>query len=121
VLARHAVKVDREGRFPTEGLRALAAERLLGLTVAEALGGRGAGLRAFVAVAEELARGCASTAMIYVMHTSATQAIAASTLADRDAVLSQIARGEHLTTLALSEKGSRSQLTAVGSSSTPGE
>ena len=112
VLARHAVKVDREGRFPTEGLRALAAERLLGLTVAEALGGRGAGLRAFVAVAEELARGCASTAMIYVMHTSATQAIAASTLADRDAVLSQIARGEHLTTLALSEKGSRSQFWA---------
>ena len=32
VLARHAANVDREARFPAEGLRALAAERLLGLT-----------------------------------------------------------------------------------------
>ena len=47
--------------------------------------------------------------MVYVMHVSATAAIVASkTLASRSAVLKDIAAGKHLTTLALSEKGSRS-------------
>lgn len=51
--------------------------------------------------------------MIYVMHVTATQAIAQSaTLADRDSILQQIAAGKHLTTLAFSERGSRSQFWA---------
>jgi alkylation response protein AidB-like acyl-CoA dehydrogenase len=51
--------------------------------------------------------------MVYVMHVSAAQAIASSsTLASRDELLGEIARGHHLTTLALSEKGSRSQFWA---------
>jgi alkylation response protein AidB-like acyl-CoA dehydrogenase len=51
--------------------------------------------------------------MVYVMHVSATQAIASSeTLAGRDDLLRQIAAGSHLTTLALSERGSRSQFWA---------
>lgn len=113
VVARHAATVDQEARFPSASLRALADAGLLGLTVARAHGGGGQGMRAFAAVAEELARGCASTAMVFVMHTSATQAIAASsTLAGRDAILAEIAAGRHLTTLALSEKGSRSQFWA---------
>ena len=37
---------------------------------------------------------------------------ASKTLADRDAILRAAAKGEHLTTLALSEKGSRSQFWA---------
>jgi alkylation response protein AidB-like acyl-CoA dehydrogenase len=51
--------------------------------------------------------------MVYVMHVSATQPIAASTtLKGRDELLGQIAAGKHLTTLAFSEKGSRSQFWA---------
>jgi hypothetical protein len=51
--------------------------------------------------------------MVYVMHVAAAQAIAASTtLAARDELLRAIAGGRHLTTLALSEKGSRSQFWA---------
>jgi alkylation response protein AidB-like acyl-CoA dehydrogenase len=51
--------------------------------------------------------------MVYVMHVSATQAISASaTLAGRDDLLREIAAGRHLTTLALSERGSRSQFWA---------
>jgi len=111
--ARHAADVDRRGRFPEESLRALGAAGLLGLTVPVELGGRGAGLRAFCAVAEELGRVCASSAMVYVMHVSATQAIAAAgSLGGRDALLRSIAKGEHLTTLSLSERGSRSQFWA---------
>ena len=50
---------------------------------------------------EELARQCASTAMIYVMHVTAAKVIAGSTtLATRVEVLQAIAAGRHLTTIA---------------------
>lgn len=113
VLARHAGDVDVRARFPEESVAALKERGLLGLCVPAALGGAAQGPRAFAAVVEELAQGCASSAMIYVMHVAATQAIAASTtLAGRDDVLREVARGRHLTTLALSERGSRSQFWA---------
>ncbi|MEO8036582.1 MAG: acyl-CoA dehydrogenase, partial [Acidobacteriota bacterium] len=55
----------------------------------------------------------APLAMIYVMHVTGAQAIASSgSLESRDAVLREIAAGKHLTTLAFSETGSRSQFWA---------
>ncbi|HEY2744906.1 MAG TPA: acyl-CoA dehydrogenase family protein [Polyangia bacterium] len=117
--ARHAADVDRRAHFPEESLRALGAAGLNGLTVPAAQGGLGQGLRPFCAVAEELGRACASSAMVYVMHVSATQAIASSKLGDRDELLRAIAKGEHLTTLSLSERGSRSQFWAPVSKLTP--
>jgi alkylation response protein AidB-like acyl-CoA dehydrogenase len=51
--------------------------------------------------------------MIYVMHIVAQQAIASSSvLGNRDEMLEAMAAGTHLTTLAFSEKGSRSQFWA---------
>jgi len=51
--------------------------------------------------------------MIFVMHTAGAQAvIASSLLGPRDQILREMAAGKHLTTLALSEKGSRSQFWA---------
>ena len=113
VLAEYAADVDANARFPKESMDALAREGFLGLCVAKELGGAGQGPRVFAAVAEELAQGCSSTAMIYVMHVAAAQAIASSkTLKRKDDVLRKIAAGKHLTTLAFSEKGSRSQFWA---------
>ncbi len=113
VLAPHAAEVDSAARFPREGVDTLARTGLLGLCVPASHGGRGAGMRAFAAVAEELATACASTAMIYNMHVSAAQAIASGApLAGRDALLREVAAGRHLTTLAFSERGSRSQFWA---------
>src|SRR4051794_2278478 len=76
VLAPHAADVDRRGRFPRESVEALGRAGLLGLCVAGTSGGLGQGPRVFAAVAEELAGACASTAMVFVMHVSAQQAIA---------------------------------------------
>lgn len=113
VLAPNAEAVDREGRFPSESVEALGKSGLLGLCVDAAHGGRGGSPRIFAAVVEELAGSCSSTAMIFVMHVTAAQAVAASTtLASRDELLRDIAAGRHLTTLAFSEKGSRSQFWA---------
>jgi alkylation response protein AidB-like acyl-CoA dehydrogenase len=110
VLAPNAADVDTHARFPEESVEALRKQGLLGLCVPSAMGGEGAGMRAFCGVVEELAAGCASTAMIYVMHVAAQQAIASSgTLSDRELLLKRIAAGDHLTTLAFSERGSRSQ------------
>ena len=110
---RWAPEVDSQGRFPKETLAALAERGFMGLCVPENLGGKALGPRAFAAVAEELAQGCAATAMVYVMHISAAQAIASSaTLEGRDDLLRQIASGKHLSTLALSERGSRSHFWA---------
>src|SRR5215469_2900883 len=112
-LAEYAGDVDVNARFPSESVRALAREGFLGLCVPKEFGGSGQGPRVFAAVAEGLAQGCCSTAMIFVMHVSAVQAIASSTtLARKTEVLGQIAKGEHLTTLAFSERGSRSQFWA---------
>jgi alkylation response protein AidB-like acyl-CoA dehydrogenase len=113
VLAKHATDVDQRARFPEESMTAIRRHGLLGLSVPTAFGGEGRGMRAFAAVAEELAAGCASTAMIYVMHVASAQAIASSgTLKDRELLLKRIAAGDHLTTLAFSERGSRSQFWA---------
>ena len=112
ILKQHARDVDTDGRFPRESITALGPE-LLGMCVPAEFGGGGGGLRPFAAVVEALAQGCSSTAMVFVMHVSGVQAIAASaTLARKPELLREIAAGRHLTTLALSEKGSRSQFWA---------
>jgi alkylation response protein AidB-like acyl-CoA dehydrogenase len=113
VIAPNSGATDREAKFPTESMEALAKAGLLGLCVDAAHGGHGQSPRMFAAVAEELAMADPSTAMIYVMHVTAAQAIAASdVLSSRDEILKDIASGRHLTTLAFSETGSRSQFWA---------
>jgi alkylation response protein AidB-like acyl-CoA dehydrogenase len=103
--AAHAASVDA-GQFPTETMRALGEAGLLGLISAAEVGGKGLGLPAAAAVVERLARECGSTAMVLCMHYCATAVIEG--LGPRE-VRSAIAAGKHLTTLALSEVGSRSQ------------
>jgi alkylation response protein AidB-like acyl-CoA dehydrogenase len=113
VIARHAADVDTQARFPAEGMAALARDGFYGLCVDGSFGGQGQGPNTFAAVVEEMARHCGSTAMVYVMHVCAAQIIAAAAPSPaRTAVLRAICDGTHLTTLAFSEKGSRSQFWA---------
>lgn len=113
VLAHHAEDVDRQGRWPRESIAALGASGLLGLTAPGTCGGAGEGARTFAAVTCVLAEHCASTAMIYLMHVCATQAIAAAEMFPRrEEVLRTVAAGRHLSTLAWSETGSRSHFWA---------
>jgi alkylation response protein AidB-like acyl-CoA dehydrogenase len=113
VLAQHAEDVDRQGRWPGESVAALGESGLLGLTVPAASGGAGEGPRTFAVVTRLLAEQCASTAMIYLMHICATQVIIQSKVFPaRESLLRDIAGGRHLSTLAFSEKGSRSHFWA---------
>ena len=113
VLARDADDVDRQGRWPADGIAALGAAGLLGVTVPGTCGGAGEGARTFAAVSRVLAEHCASTAMIYLMHVCATAAImAAEAFPRREEMLRAAAAGRHLSTLAFSETGSRSHFWA---------
>ncbi len=106
-IAPHAADVDREGRFPRQAIDALGATGFLGLSVPVEFGGLGQGMRLGCAVLEEMARRCASTAMVYKMHLCACAAYAAAPQQAGD-VLKEVAAGRHLATLAWSEQGSRS-------------
>jgi alkylation response protein AidB-like acyl-CoA dehydrogenase len=119
VLAKHAADVDKQGRWPVESIDALRAGGLLGLNVPTSHGGAGLGPRAFANVLAKLAEGCASTAMIYMMHVCGTAVVVgAKDLGRRDQLLKDIAAGKHLSTLAFSEKGSRSHFWAPISQAT---
>ncbi|HEU0031566.1 MAG TPA: acyl-CoA dehydrogenase family protein [Kofleriaceae bacterium] len=106
--AAHAAEVDR-GTFPTAALAAMRDHGLLGLVSSTDVGGHGRGLREAAVVVERLARECASTAMVACMHYVATTVIE---LSGPRRVRGDIAAGRHLTTLAFSELGSRSQFWA---------
>ena len=92
---------------------------LLGIAVPEAFGGRGASLLEIAAAVERVAGACCSTGMVYAMHVCATATIAAGARADRPGPLADtlrsIAAGTHLTTLAFSERGTRSHFWAQAS------
>ncbi|XRQ08696.1 acyl-CoA dehydrogenase family protein [Actinomadura welshii] len=114
-VAANAGEIDRTGAFPRENIDALAEAGLLGLISAEGIGGRGAGLSAAAETVERLGGVCGSTAMVLLMHYSATALIEAY---GGEEVRRAIAGNAHLTTLAFSEAGSRSHFWApVGTAS----
>ncbi len=116
VIRAHADAVDRSARFPAESVEALRAAGLLGLAVPAAYGGAGAGPIEIAETIEQISAACASTSMVFTMHVVATATLAAGTARDDDGprgqALRDIAAGHHLTTLAYSERGSRSHFWA---------
>ncbi|MCH8612125.1 acyl-CoA dehydrogenase family protein [Arsenicicoccus dermatophilus] len=68
VAAPHASEVDRGGRYPREAMQAIAEAGLLSAWIPTEVGGAGADVVQIGLACEELAKGCASTAMIYAMH-----------------------------------------------------
>lgn len=115
VIAPAASEVDRTGEFPRAGIDALAAAGVLGAASSPDVGGGGASLADQAAVIERIATACSSTAMVVLMHYSATAVLEAHGPTN---IREAIARGEHLTTLAFSERGSRSHFWAPTSAAT---
>jgi alkylation response protein AidB-like acyl-CoA dehydrogenase len=106
VTASDAERVDREGVWPERSIRALKEAGLGGLVVPVDDGGHGFGLLALARVCEILGERCASTALCFGMHCVGSAVIAAKATAHhRERYLEPIVRGEHVTTLALSEPG----------------
>ena len=75
-LRANAKRSDDELLFPRRNLELLGEHGFLALTVPEEYGGLGENHVAYSMVCETIARyGCASTAMCYVMHIGAVNAI----------------------------------------------
>lgn len=105
VVAKHAADVDSQGRFPDEAMAALAKSGLLGAVSAKDVGGLALGPRGASEIVRRLGQECGSTAMVTCMHFCGAAVIEAhGDTATRKAA----ATGEHLSTLAFSEAGSRS-------------
>src|SRR5581483_8823439 len=109
--APHAAAVDRDGSFPEQAISALGETGFLGLTIPESFGGMGQGFRTMAAALDQVAQRCASSAMVYLMHLCGVACYAGA--GEKTAAhLKAAARGEHLSTLAFSEQGSRSHFWA---------
>ena len=120
-IAPGAAEADRDGRFPSESIDALRTAGLLGIGVAERFGGPGGSPAAVARAIEQVAGACGSTGMIYTMHLVAVQTLQACTLEEDGPLadtLHTIAAGEHLTTIAFSETGTRSHFWAQLSTAT---
>jgi alkylation response protein AidB-like acyl-CoA dehydrogenase len=109
VIAPAAEEIDSSGAFPHAALSAMGQAGLLGLISSKVIGGLGEGHRAAVQVVERIARECGTTAMVVCMHYCGVAVIEA--FGSRE-VRAAVARGHHITTLAFSESGSRSQFWA---------
>ena len=104
-----AASVDREAAFPQASIDALKAARLLGAMSAPEIGGLGLGLPGAAKIVERVAEECGSTAMVLCMHYSGVAVLEAHA---PESIRRPAASGEHLSTLAFSEAGSRSHFWA---------
>jgi isovaleryl-CoA dehydrogenase len=115
VVEPAAPDVDATGTFPRAAVTALGQAGLLGLVSSTDVGGMGLGMAEASQVVRRLATACGSTAMVVCMHYCATAVIEAH---GPQEVRRAIAAGEHLSTLAFSESGSRSHFWAPLSTAT---
>jgi alkylation response protein AidB-like acyl-CoA dehydrogenase len=71
-----AAVTDRDGTFPEQNFADLKEAGLLSLIIPKASGGFGADFQTYTRALEQLAKGCASTALTYNMHNIAVGSLA---------------------------------------------
>lgn len=106
VVSKEAQEIDRQALWPESSIRLMQQKGLAGLVVPQQYGGHGEGLYGLARACEIIGQASGSTALCFGMHCVGTAVIAAkATKAQGEEFLEPIARGEHLTSLALSEPG----------------
>jgi isovaleryl-CoA dehydrogenase len=104
-IAGEAARIDRERAFPEENLRALGELGALGLVVPSEYGGAGGALTALADASEAVGSACASTGMVFLMHSVTAATVAAGGGPRAGEALERMASGAALGTLAFSERG----------------
>jgi alkylation response protein AidB-like acyl-CoA dehydrogenase len=104
-IAPEAARIDRERAFPAESLQALGEIGALGLVVPFEHGGAGGALTALAEACEIVGSACASSGMVFLMHSVTAATIAAGGGARAGEVLERMASGAALGSLAFSERG----------------
>jgi butyryl-CoA dehydrogenase len=114
-IAPRAAHIDRAHAFPREIFARLGEVGLLGIQVPEAWGGAGMDALSYVLALEEIARACASTAVVMSVQSSLVAApiLAAGTDAQRARHLPDLASGRKVGCFALSEPEAGSDAKAL--------
>ena len=114
-VKRFAAEVDRDHRFPREAVEAVTALGLMGMLVPAEYGGAALDHLALTICIEELARACASTAVVVDVHNSvATEPLVLFGTEDQKRRwLPVLASGERLGAFALTEPGSGSDAASL--------
>jgi len=113
-IAPLAAQVDESEAYPSEQLRLLGEQGLMGLYVPEGYGGAGLGALAFCLAVEEIAWACASTAVIYlVQYAAGYPLVSHGTEEQKRRYLPRLAAGEITTALSISEPGAGSDAASM--------
>ncbi|HOU23785.1 MAG TPA: acyl-CoA dehydrogenase family protein, partial [Anaerolineae bacterium] len=118
-VAPIAAEIDDKGIVPFENIKKMGQLGLLGLTVPEKYDGGGADAISYVIAIEELAKACASTAIVMAVQNSLVCAGLEKfgTEEQKEKYLRPLARGEKIGAFALTEPGagcdSAAQLTTA--------
>ena len=119
VLAERAADYDDSGLFPWDNFKELGDMGLLGLGIGEEYGGSGGTTRLVALAAEEIARGCAATSVVYIAHLSlCTQFINRYGSEDqKHKYIPDLASGKKVGAFALTEPGAGSDAAAITTNS----
>jgi alkylation response protein AidB-like acyl-CoA dehydrogenase len=113
-IAPRAAEIDARGEFPQDIRQLLAEHDILALPFAEEHGGTGTGTLMTVVAIEEIAKACASSALILAVQDLGTLPIRLDGSPElRADVLPRFASGEWLAAFALSESDAGSDASAL--------
>lgn len=104
-IASNAATIDGERRFPSENLEVLSEVGALGLMVPSQFGGSQAGLTELATACEAIGAACASTGMVFLMHSVTAATLGAGGGERAGEALRAMAAGQSIGTLAFSERG----------------
>lgn len=104
-VAPCAKKVDEESFFPQENVKKMSKYGFLGIPVPKKYGGQGADHLTYILAIEELAKVCATTAVIVSAHTSLCidPIMAYGTEEQKNKYIPKLASGEYLGAFGLTE------------------
>jgi alkylation response protein AidB-like acyl-CoA dehydrogenase len=113
-----APRIDQEEEFPWDNIKKIGEMGLMGMTIDPKYGGSGGSYIDLVIVAEELARGCASTSLIYIASLSlgCQTLYSFGTEEQKAKYVTPLARGQKLAAFGLSEPGSGSDIASLRTS-----
>jgi alkylation response protein AidB-like acyl-CoA dehydrogenase len=115
VVAPQASAWDKEHRFPKEVIAQLGELGLMGVCIAQDLGGAGADFLTYTLVLEELSRGDAGLGVTIAVHTGAgtLPIIARGTRRQIERLVPPLAQGHELAAFALTESNAGSDASAL--------
>ena len=106
-IAPRAAEIDATGEFPWDVKELFAQNDLLGIPIPSEYGGLGGTFATYVKVVEEIAKACASSALIVaVQELGMLPIMIGGNEEQRRRFLPKIASGEHIVAYALTEVSS---------------